>query len=239
MGGPATGRTPVDTTLVARAFAARATNSRSALPVDKRDRFRPLPDKKRKCTCQIPLPAFPSHPAIVPARPRICILLGIVLVGSYYAWLNPEPLNVSANAMTALLLLLIVGVAIFFNVPLKKKRKGADSLAPRPAHKWMHRKRSKPGGAVARQVTAPEMFSRAASPVGSSSPAKQPVGAHRAHRAGHLKSAAFEKAKINHASGRTSGEVRDNHNSLSRVSGARSARRGRNATTAQKMDETA
>ncbi|MEX3936432.1 hypothetical protein AB4Y32_32450 [Paraburkholderia phymatum] len=63
------------------------------------------------------------------------VLLGIVLVGSYYAWLNPEPLNVCANAMTALLLL-IPGVAIFCTVPLKKAEGRTVSRRVRRIHKW-------------------------------------------------------------------------------------------------------
>ncbi|MEX3901550.1 hypothetical protein [Paraburkholderia sp. BR10954] len=56
------------------------------------------------------------------------VLLGIVLVGSNYAWLNPEPLNVCANAMTALLLL-VPGVAIFCTVPLKRRKAGPSRAA--------------------------------------------------------------------------------------------------------------
>ncbi|MCA8205266.1 hypothetical protein LGM71_29940 [Burkholderia sp. AU33545] len=79
------------------------------------------------------------------------VLLGIVLVGSYYAWLNPEPLNVCANAMTALLLL-ILGVGIFCTVPLKKAEGQTVSRRVRRIHKWMRRKLRKPRGAVARQI---------------------------------------------------------------------------------------
>lgn len=79
------------------------------------------------------------------------VLLGIVLVGSYYAWLNPEPLNICANALTALLLL-IPGVAIFCTVPLKKAEGRTVSRRVRRIHKWMRRKLRKPSGAVARQI---------------------------------------------------------------------------------------
>ncbi|MCA8031097.1 hypothetical protein [Burkholderia cepacia] len=79
------------------------------------------------------------------------VLLGIVLVGSYYAWLNPEPLNVCANAMTALLLL-IPGVGIFCTVPLKKVEGLTVSRRVRRIHKWMRRKLRKPRGAIARQI---------------------------------------------------------------------------------------
>ncbi|MBY4870753.1 hypothetical protein K6W76_30370 [Burkholderia anthina] len=79
------------------------------------------------------------------------VLLGIVLVGSYYAWLNPEPLNVCANAMAALLLL-IPGVGIFCTVPLKKAEGRTVSPRVRRIHKWMRRKLRKPMGAVARQI---------------------------------------------------------------------------------------
>ncbi|WP_186144334.1 hypothetical protein [Burkholderia gladioli] len=79
------------------------------------------------------------------------VLLGIVLVGSYYAWLSPEPLNVCANAMTVLLLL-IPGVGIFCTVPLKKAEGQTVSRRVRRIHKWMRRKLRKPKGAVARQI---------------------------------------------------------------------------------------
>lgn len=79
------------------------------------------------------------------------VLMGIVLVGSYYGWLNPEPLIVVANAMTAMLLL-IPGLGIFCTVPLKTTQGRIVSRRVRRVHKWMRRSLRKTEGDVARQI---------------------------------------------------------------------------------------
>ncbi|MEX4004195.1 hypothetical protein AB4Y38_35530 [Paraburkholderia sp. EG285A] len=91
------------------------------------------------------------------------VLMGIVLVGSHYGWLDSEPLHVIANAITAMLLL-IPGLGIFCTVPLRKAKRGPVSKlvwrVVRRVHTRARRNLRKPKGAVAQQI---EMEAREAS----------------------------------------------------------------------------
>ncbi|WP_321916972.1 MULTISPECIES: hypothetical protein [unclassified Paraburkholderia] len=79
------------------------------------------------------------------------VALAIVAVGSYYAWLTPGPLNVLANVLTAVLLLLI-GLMIFCFVPVREAKRRVAPQPVRRNHKWMRRKMRKPARAVAEQI---------------------------------------------------------------------------------------
>lgn len=79
------------------------------------------------------------------------VALAIVVVGSYYAWLAPGPLNVFANVLTAIMLLML-GLMIFCFVPLKKAKGRIAPQWVRRNHRWMRRNLRKPAGEVARQI---------------------------------------------------------------------------------------
>ncbi|WP_156967252.1 hypothetical protein [Paraburkholderia ferrariae] len=79
------------------------------------------------------------------------VALAIVVVGSYYAWLTPGPLNVLANVMTAVMLLMI-GLMIFCLVPVKDAKGRVAPQRVRRNHKRMRRKMRKPARAIAEQI---------------------------------------------------------------------------------------
>ncbi|WP_028209053.1 hypothetical protein [Paraburkholderia nodosa] len=79
------------------------------------------------------------------------VALAIVVVGSYYAWLTPGPLNVLANVMTAVMLLMI-GLMIFCLVPVREAKGRIAPQRVRRNHKRMRRKMRKPARAIAEQI---------------------------------------------------------------------------------------
>lgn len=79
------------------------------------------------------------------------VALAIVVVGSYYAWLAPGPLNVFANVLTAIMLLML-GLMIFCFVPFKEAKGRIAPRRVRRNHKWMRRKMRKPAREVAEQI---------------------------------------------------------------------------------------
>ncbi|WP_234775618.1 hypothetical protein [Paraburkholderia tropica] len=79
------------------------------------------------------------------------VALAIVAVGSYYAWLTPGPLNVLANVITAVMLLMI-GLIIFCLVPVRQAKGRIAPQRVRRNHKLMRRKMRKPARAIAEQI---------------------------------------------------------------------------------------
>jgi hypothetical protein len=79
------------------------------------------------------------------------VALAIVVVGSYYAWLTPGPLNVFANVLTAVMLLMI-GLTIFCFVPFREAKGRIAPPRVRRNHRFMRRKMRRPARAVAEQI---------------------------------------------------------------------------------------